>query len=274
MSSFANKHVLITGGGGGLGLLIGIQALKAQASKLIVWDVDQDRLDNIKHKSPQYRNRILTFRTDISDPSQIYRTAKQVLNKISHIDILINNAGIVTGKRFTEHSVDEIEQTISVNQLGMMHTTRAFLPLMIERQTGHIVNIASAAGLMANPGMAVYSSSKWGSIGWSESLRLEMAQDQTGVRVTTVEPSYINTGLFKGVSPPLLTPMLEAENIADRIIEAVRKNKIHLRAPFMVKLLPFLKGILPTKIFDFIAGRLFRVYHSMDTFEGRNPNDK
>lgn len=274
MSSFANKHVLITGGGGGLGLLIGIQALKAQASKLIVWDVDQDRLDNIKHKSPQYRNRILTFRTDISDPSQIYRTAKQVLNKISHIDILINNAGIVTGKRFAEHSVDEIEQTISVNQLGMMHTTRAFLPLMIERQTGHIVNIASAAGLMANPGMAVYASSKWGSIGWSESLRLEMAQDQTGVRVTTVEPSYINTGLFKGVSPPLLTPMLEAENIADRIIEAVRKNKIHLRAPFMVKLLPFLKGILPTKIFDFIAGRLFRVYHSMDTFEGRNPNDK
>jgi short-subunit dehydrogenase len=121
---------------------------------------------------------------------------------------------------------------------------------------------------MANPKMSVYAGSKWGVIGWSESLRLEL-ESNSNINVTTVEPSYINTGLFKGVSPPLLTPLLDAEDIAKKIISAIQKDKIHLREPFMVKVLPFLKGILPTRAFDFVAGRLFQVYHSMDTFKGR-----
>lgn len=273
MSSFTNKHVLITGGAGGIGLLMGKLALKEGASKLIIWDIDGQKLEEIQKEFEEHPSEIYTYRVDISDPVEIYNTAQEVLERIHSIDILINNAGMVVGKRFEEHSREEIEQTLNINLLGAMHTTRAFLPDMIQNRSGHIVNIASASGYLGNPRMSVYASSKWGMIGWSESLRLELEQN-TGIKVTTVEPSYIKTGLFAGVTPPFLTPLLEPMDIAKRIIRAVQQDKIHLRAPFMVKFLPFLKGILPTRLFDWIAGRLFGVYHSMDTFKGRTKSQE
>ncbi|HKK46116.1 MAG TPA: SDR family oxidoreductase [Balneolaceae bacterium] len=269
MSSFKNKHVLITGGAGGIGLLMGKLALKEGAAKLVIWDIDAAKLDEAENHLQEYASEILTFNVNISDPEQVYQAADRVLAKIHSLDILINNAGIVIGKRFEQHSRDDIEQTIKINLLGAMHATRAFLPDMIQSRSGHIVNIASASGYLGNPRMAVYASSKWGMIGWSESLRLELEQD-TDLKVTTVEPSYIKTGLFAGVTPPFLTPLLEPLDIAKRIIDAVKRDKVHLRAPFMVKLLPLLKGLLPTRLFDLIAGKLFGVYHSMDTFQGRN----
>jgi short-subunit dehydrogenase len=269
MSSIKGKHILITGGASGIGFLMGRQALNHGAQKLIIWDIDEQRLSEATDKLPSNSGQVHTYNVDVSDPDQVYQTASNVLEKHSRVDILINNAGVVTGKNFTQHSREDIENTIGVNLLAAMHTTRAFLPSMIDRQSGHIVNIASAAGLMANPNMSVYASSKWGMIGWSESLRIELNQQNAGIPVTTIEPSYINTGMFDGVKPPLLTPFLDANDIAGRIINAIEQNKIHLRAPFMVKLIPFLKGILPTKVFDFVAGRLFQVYHSMDTFKGR-----
>lgn len=266
MSTFKNKHVLITGGASGIGFLMGKYALEEKAAKLIIWDIDRTKLIQTKEKLPQFYDQIHTYQVDISDSDQIYRAAEKVIEEHSHIDILINNAGIVIGKQFANHSPQEIENTIAINLAGVMHTARAFLAGMIERNQGHIVNIASAAGRMANPKMSVYAGSKWGVIGWSESLRVELKQQNSNIRVTTIEPSYINTGMFEGVTPPLLTPMLDSEDISKRIIRSVQKNKIHLRAPFMVKLLPLLKGILPTRVFDFVAGKLFQVYHSMDTF--------
>jgi short-subunit dehydrogenase len=268
MSTFKNKHILITGGAGGIGFLMGREALKHKARKLIVWDISEDNIANCRDLLSGYSDRLFTYPVDISDPDQVYQTAEQVLAKHRHIDILINNAGTVVGGDFSTHSRSNIERLIRINLLGTMHATRSFLDTMINRKKGHIVNIASAAGRMANPNMSVYAGSKWGLIGWSESLRLEL-KTHPHINVTTVEPSYINTGLFEGVSPPALTPLLDAEKIAKKIISAVQKDKIHLREPFMVKILPFLKGILPTRMFDFVAGRLFQVYHSMDTFKGR-----
>lgn len=268
MSTFKNKHILITGGAGGIGFLMGKESLEHNAKKLIIWDIDEGNISKSLHSLSDYSDRVFTHKIDISDPDQVYQTAEQVLAEHHHIDILINNAGTVVGGDFSDHPRSDIERLIRINLLGTMHTTRSFLDTIISREQGHIVNIASAAGRMANPKMSVYTGSKWGVIGWSESLRLEL-ESHPNINVTTVEPSYINTGLFKGVSPPLLTPLLDAEDIAKKIISAIQKDKIHLREPFMVKILPFLKGILPTRVFDFVAGRLFQVYHSMDTFKGR-----
>lgn len=268
MSSFKNKHVLITGGAGGIGLLMGKQALQRGAHKLIIWDVDKSNVVNAKQQLAKYSDRVSFYLVDVSAPDEIYQTAQQVLAQHDKVDILINNAGIVVGKHFNQHTQKDIQNVIAINLLGVMHTTKAFLSQMVERNVGHIVNIASAAGRMANPHMAVYAGSKWGVIGWSESLRLELEQ-YTDLRVTIIEPSYIDTGLFEGVTPPILTPLLDSGDISKHIIRAVEKNKIHLRAPFMVKILPFLKGVLPTRVFDFVAGKLFQVYHSMDTYTGR-----
>lgn len=268
MSTFKNKHILITGGAGGIGFLMGREALKCNAKKLIIWDVSDENISNCLDALSDYSRRVFTYKVDISDSSQVYQAASRVLEDHEHVDILINNAGTVVGGDFSDHSREEIERLIRINLLGTMHTTRAFLDTMINRHQGHVVNIASAAGRMANPKMAVYAGSKWGVIGWSESLRLEL-KSHPDINVTTVEPGYINTGLFEGVSPPVLTPLLDATDIAKKIIRAVQKDNIHLREPFMVKILPFLKGVLPTRVFDFVAGRLFQVYHSMDTFKGR-----
>ena len=273
MSSFNDKNILITGGAGGIGLRMGRLALEEQAANLVIWDIDQNNIEEAKlHLRPE-GDRLHTFYVDVSDSDQVYRAAEQVVEQLGHIDILINNAGIVVGGPFDSQQKEDIERTIAVNLLGVMHTTRAFLPHMKKRASGHIVNIASAAGHMGNPNMAVYAGSKWGVIGWSESLRIELRKEGLPIRLTSVEPGYINTGMFEGVTPPKLTPLLDPEKFSRNVIKAVIQNRIHLRTPFMVKLLPFLKGVLPTRIFDFVAGNLFQVYHSMDTFAGHRPKE-
>lgn len=271
MSVITNSHILITGGASGIGLRMGKNALEQGAAKLAIWDINTEKLEECNKQLANFQDRIHTYKVDVSDPEQIYQSAQKLQSEINHLDILINNAGVVAGKPFHKQDKTDIDKTIAVNLSGVMHTTRAFLPQMIERSTGHIVNIASAAAHMGNPNMSVYAGSKWGVRGWSESLRIELKKQN--ITVTSVEPSYIDTGMFKGVTPPLLTPLLDPENLSRRILRAVEKNKMHLRTPFMVKLLPFLKGVLPAKVFDFVAGKLFKVYHSMDTFTGRKSSN-
>jgi short-subunit dehydrogenase len=215
MSSFKNKNVLITGGASGIGLLMAIQIIKEEASAVIIWDNNPENINLPERKLQVGLPKVFTTKMDIADPDQIYDAAERLLNQINNIDILINNAGIIVGGLFSERSTEEIQQTININLLGAMLVTRAFLPGMQKQGTGHIANIASAAGLMGNTQMAVYAGSKWGLIGWSESLRIELEQQKSGIKITTVEPSYINTGIFEGVTHSFLTPLLDPEYFSE-----------------------------------------------------------
>ena len=266
MSTFQGKHILITGGAGGIGLLMAQRIQTLDPTAITLWDVNEEALQQAGSQLND-ASHLTTHCVDIANPDQIYAQAKIVLESVGPVDILINNAGIVVGKYFEDHSVRDIEQTIRINLLGAMHVCKAFLPAMRHQGSGHIVNIASAAGLIPNPKMTVYASSKWGMVGWSESLRIELSQQNSGINITTVEPSFINTGMFDGVTAPKFTPLLEPDDIVNRIIKAVQSNQTQLRAPFMVKLIPFLKGILPRPLFDSVAGKLFGVYRAMDTFK-------
>ena len=105
-------------------------------------------------------------------------------------------------------------------------------------------------------------------IGWSESLRLELEQGNSGIKVTTVTPFYINTGMFKGVKSPII-PLLKPEVVAKKIIKSIEKNKIFSRMPGIVYAMPFFKGILPQRWFDSVVGKVFGVYGAMDFFKGR-----
>lgn len=273
MSTFSGKKVLVTGGAKGIGKLLGLMALEDGADCLVVWDVDMDAMRDMKEQCSQNNYKCHTYRVNLLETDRIEHHAQQVKEDVGTIDILFNNAGIVTGKPFVNQSFRDIHNTLAVNVEAVMVTANAFLGEMIKQGNGHIINISSASSLMGNPNMSVYAGSKWAVTGWSESLRLEMEGSQTGVKVTTVQPSYVNTGMFEGVKAPLLTPLLKPETIARKIIGAVKKDKILLREPFIVKITPFLKGVLPARIFDLVAGRLFRVYESMNTFRGRQPND-
>jgi len=149
-----------------------------------------------------------------------------------------------------------------------MKLSLAFLPDMIKKTESHIVNISSAAAMLANPNMSVYCASKWALSGWSDSLRLEMENAGTGVKVLTVTPYYIATGMFEGVKSPVI-PILKPEKVARKIIRAIEKNKSVLRTPRIIYLLPLVKGILPKSLLDIVIGKFFGIYSSMDKFKGR-----
>lgn len=273
MSSFRNKKVLVTGGANGIGKLLGLRTLKEGAQCLVVWDVDVEAMEQLCRECDGKNWRCISYKVDLSNPGEIEEAAQLVRNEVGTVDMLFNNAGIVVGKSFLDHSIKHIQQTLAVNVEAVMLTAKAFLPAMIEQKAGHIINISSASALVGNPNMSVYAGSKWAVSGWSESLRLELEQTNSNVKVTTVQPGYIDTGMFAGVKAPLLTPLLNPDDIAEKIIRAVKKNNIMLREPFMVKITPFLKGVLPAKVFDFVAGRLFKVYSSMNNFRGRGSNE-
>jgi len=209
---------------------------------------------------------------DLSELGAIAQTAQSVRRDVGGVDVLINNAGIVRGKYFWEHdNGEDTRSTMQVNALAPMYITREFLPGMIESsREARIVNIASAAGTVANPRMSVYAASKWAVIGWSDSLRLELVQQgYSHVRVTTVVPSYISTGMFEGARGPLLTPILTPEYVVERVWRSMLAGRPFLMLPWSVGLAKALRGILPTRAWDAVAGRVFGVYSSMENFTGR-----
>ncbi|WP_242927229.1 SDR family NAD(P)-dependent oxidoreductase [Pontibacter vulgaris] len=271
MTKIANSTVLITGGASGIGKLTAQRCLQLGATRVILWDINQGNLDHFTKELRAQGYKVSGYVVDVADAADVQQAAEQVLQETGPPDILVNNAGIVVGKLFAEHSFYEIERTLNINVSGVMMVTRAFLPAILTRGSGHIVNIASAAGLIPNPRMSVYAASKWAVLGWSESLRLELEQTGKNMHVTTITPSYIDTGMFAGVKAPVLTPIMQPEHFVEAMLDAIGKNKIILRKPTIVHLLPLFRGLLPARVFDFIVGRGFKVYTSMQNFTGRAP---
>ncbi len=260
--------VLITGGASGIGRLMGRKFLENGAAHIVIWDVNQQAMNDTIAEWSAAGYGASGYLVNLADPEAIAKTAAEMKAKAITVDILVNNAGVIVGKTFVDHTDADIALTIDVNVLAPIYMTEQFLPDMIARKRGHIVNIASAAALVSNPKMSVYCGSKWAVTGWSDSLRIEMEQAKTGVKVTTVNPFYINTGMFDGVRSPFI-PILDADYVARRIIAAVKSDRIFLRLPSIINFVPLLRGILPVRWFDRIGGEWLGIYHSMDRFKGR-----
>ena len=270
MSDFKGKKVLVTGAAMGLGRLMVLRSIEEGAACVVLWDINQEALDKTAEEARAKGGTVHTYIADVSSLDAIKDTAERTLAEVGTIDILFNNAGIVRGGTFLDHTHQDLELTIKINVLGVMHVAKCFLPAMVEQGSGHIVNLASAAGLMPVPLQSAYSPSKNAAMAFSESLRLEMEDARTGVHVTTICPSYINTGMFDGVKAPLLTPILEPDDAVNRIFRAVKSDSLVVCMPWIVNLLPLFRGVLPTRVFDLIVGKLFRVHTSMKEFTGRH----
>ncbi|MGB9034880.1 MAG: SDR family oxidoreductase [Paeniglutamicibacter sp.] len=272
IDTLAGSTVLITGAAMGMGKMYAQLAVRDHASHVILWDINAAELERTAAELRAGGSQIHTMVVDVSRLESIEEAAEAVRSGVGAPDILINNAGIVRGKYFWEHDQrSDIAATMNINTLALMHITREFLPEMISRgRTSRIVNVASAAGLLANPKMSVYSSSKWAVIGWSDSLRLELVQaGHRHIKVTTFCPSYIKTGMFAGARGPLLTPLLEPGPVTERVWRAMKDGQPMLMMPWTVKLSTALRGVLPIAAWDVVAGRVFGVYKSMEHFTGR-----
>jgi short-subunit dehydrogenase len=265
MGDFKGKRVLITGGASGIGKIMGRLALQ-KGAELIIWDIDQAKIDEtlteFKALGTVHGNQV-----DVSNIEQVNNTANLVKEQIGTVDILINNAGIVVGKYFQDHSTEEILRTMNINANAPMIITKEFLHDMIEQNAGHICNIASSASLISNPRMSVYVASKWSLMGWSDSLRLEMQQQRLNVHITSVLPYYISTGMFNGVRS--IVPILKPEKVARKIIRAIEKDRIMISMPWSVHFVRFFQGIMPIWFFDWFVGKVMGIYNMMEHFEGR-----
>ncbi|SNV36757.1 Fatty acyl-CoA reductase [Chryseobacterium taklimakanense] len=266
--NFKGKRVLITGGASGIGKIMGRKALERGCSHLVIWDINQEGLLQTQAEFQTLDGKISLFQVDISDLEQIKSAAEKVNTQTGGIDILINNAGIVVGKYFHEHTHEQISKSMLVNSSALMHITAEFLRGMMARNLGAVCNIASSAGLISNPKMSVYAASKWAAVGWSDSLRLEMEQLKKNISVTTIMPFYISTGMFDGVKSKLL-PILEPEKTSERIIKAIENDTKMLAMPLPYWFIRFSQGILPLPAFDWVMRNVFGIYDTMKDFKGR-----
>jgi len=191
-----------------------------------------------------------------------------VSRDLGYVDILINNAGTVVGKYVHQYDYDDLRQTMLVNYVGGAYLTRLVLPGMMDRNEGHIVNMASVIGLIAMPRMGEYVASKFAIIGFTETLRMELKKAGCrGIKTLCVCTTGVDTGLFPGYKAPRLTPLLKPEAVARAVLKAITKDKSHLELPLVAKILPAMK-LLPMSVQDGIL-QATGFSSSMDGFKAR-----
>jgi len=269
MSEIAGRHALVTGGASGIGRLMALE-LAAHGARVSLWDINAQNLEKVVEEiGARGGAKASGFVCDVSKRERVYEVAEQTRSAAGPVDIVINNAGVVSGRALLDIPDEKIEATFAVNTLSLFWTAKAFLPDMLQRTQGHIVTIASASGLIGVPKLSDYAASKWAAVGFDESLRAELRRSAPGVKTTVVCPFYINTGMFRGVKSrfPLLLPILEEDVVARRVIEAIRSDRPRLCMPPIVYLVPSMR-VLPVGVFDWIATFL-GVNASMDEFKGR-----
>jgi short-subunit dehydrogenase len=273
MSKLNGRRVLITGGAQGIGLEMAMK-FAGRGSSIVLGDLDEEKLVDATAKIAALGVPAWGFPVDVTNPASIAAFKAQVDAEAGPIDVLVNNAGVVFGGPFTKTPLDDHFKTYEVNTLGLVAMTHAFLDDLVARPEAHLVNIASASGFIGLPYGSSYASSKWAAIGFSESIRAELnVEGHKHVHVTIVCPSYIGTGMFEGVEAPKATHILEPGFVAEKVVEAVEHNSVYVKEPWMVKITPLLRELLPTSLYDQIS-HLFGADTSMAHWTGRHGEAK
>lgn len=267
MGSLAGKNVLITGAAGGIGKLMA-EYLAEENCRLALVDINGDLLLKTRNEISRKGAEVHAYTGDISDEKRINETMNKIDRDFGHIDILINNAGIVKGKYFTDMDVNDFRKVMNVNFFGMFMLTKKVLPGMIQKNAGQIVNIASSAGFIGMPKMSEYCASKFAVIGMSDALRMELKNlGRKNIKITVVCPYVIATGMFSGFKPLLFNPVLKPEKVAKKIVRAIKKKTPCLIIPFYLKYLYLLK-ILPVGVQDWLL-LMLGSGRAMENFSGK-----
>ena len=266
--SFKNKTVLITGAASGIGKIMTRKVLEKGANELVLLDYNFEGLQNVSKEYEHFGKSLQLYQVDLSNQQNVLDTIEKIKTDINQIDVVINNAGIVVGKNFVDHTVDDITRTMQINSTTLMLIAQAFLPKMMENNLGAICNIASMAGLTAIPRMSIYNASKWAVVGWTEALYQEMKQAKKDVVINCVMPFYINTGMFDGVKSRVV-PILDPEKVSTKILTNIEKGKLRTPMPLPYWFIRLSQGLLPNRLYDFVMGDLMGVYDSMEDFKGR-----
>jgi len=241
-----NKRILLTGAGGGIGSLVAGR-LAQQGARLALMDRSGEALDEVVESIAAPAHRPLPVPVDLMDNQARQMAVAQATAQLGGIDILINNAGLMSFRPFSEEDPQVIERIIRLNTLVPMQLTRQLLPQLLEQGSGRIVNVGSTFGSIAFAWFATYSTSKFGLRGFSEALRRELAD--TGIGVTYVAPRAVRTKLNSSaiyrMAETIKMNMDEPEWVAGRIVDAIVQERKDVYLGFPESLFVRINALFP-----------------------------
>jgi NADP-dependent 3-hydroxy acid dehydrogenase YdfG len=227
----ADRVAVVTGASSGIGEATS-KALAREGYAVALAARRADRIDQLAEEVSSSGGKALAIPTDVSDPDSAAALISRAKDELGSVDVLVNNAGVMLLGPLLGADLEHWQRMVNVNLLGLIYCTHNALPIMQEQGHGHVVNVSSVAGRIARLGSGVYNATKWGVGAFSESLRQEALN--YGVRVTIVEPGYVDTELQGHNEHPMVVErmekdkeqigkVLEADDIANAIVYAVQQ---------------------------------------------------
>lgn len=268
MKTLKNRTAVVTGAAMGLGRILSRMLLE-NGCRVALVDIDAAALDETR-RALAATGDAQAFACDIAERTQVYELAARVHAQMGPASVLVNNAGIMRAAPVTDLDDATIARMISVNLTAQFWTVKAFLPQMLQCGEGHVVNVASAGGLLALPSLTAYCASKFGVVGFTDALRQEAKRYRWPVTVTCVCPNTINTGMFAGARMVTGTRMLAPEAVCRQILAGIKKNRTYVATPYLAVrfLTPLMKVLLPTAAMDQL-NRALGMWSANDETVGR-----
>ena len=238
------RTIVITGAARGIGFATA-KALITRGARVVIGDRDvalgESAVAKLGNLGP-----VSGYPLDVADPESFATFLdKARADGGGRIDVLINNAGVMPVGPFLEQPDQAIRSAIEVNFYGVVNGCRLVLPEMVKRRSGHIVNIASLAGMLAVPGQALYAGTKFAVVGLSTALADEFAPQ--GVQVSCVMPTFTNTELISGTSTGGMTTPVEPEDIAAAVVRTLDKPKTAVSVPYALRFVAASTAFLPPR---------------------------
>ncbi|KAM4050140.1 17-beta-hydroxysteroid dehydrogenase 13-like [Anomaloglossus baeobatrachus] len=244
--SVSGEIVLITGAGHGIGKITATEFAKLH-TVLVLWDINKNGVEETAAQCRKLGAKVYTYLVDCSKREEIGQAADKVKQEVGDVNILINNAGVVFCADLLSLEDSQIQKIFEVNVLAHFWTTRAFLPSMMRKNHGHIVTIASSAGLFGVPFLVDYCSTKFAAVGYHKALTAELTVLQkTGIKTSCLCPVFVDTGFVKNPSTRF-APVLVPEDVAKTLVDGILINKKMIYVPSFISLIGVIEMFLPER---------------------------
>ena len=275
MKTFKDKVAVVTGAGSGMGRYLSVLLAK-EGADVVVCDVNQETLNETVEMLRKYNVSVSSHVLDVADKEAIEALPQKVKDQHGKVDLVFNNAGVSTGKHFKDMEEENWDWVMDINLHGVINSTRAFIPHLIDRPEAAIVNTSSIFGMVAVPGQTVYHATKFAVRGFTESLALEMAETNKNLQIHCVHPGHVGTNIvansrmdeedlqtneegrssiFTREQPTTIEEMADSfreggmhpSKAAQIILNGVKKNKRRIFIGLDSKLLELSQRIFPNK---------------------------
>jgi short-subunit dehydrogenase len=274
MHEIRGKTALVTGAASGIGRAIALRLAKEGAALFLV-DINESGLAEVAAETGAFGVQVIVRRCNMAEPREVSAAVAEVLSRWNGVDILVNNAGITYYGRTERMTAEHWDQLFRINLLSHIQFTRELLPSLLARREAHVLNVCSILGLIGMPKVTAYCASKFGMVGFSESLRNEFGRQ--GLGVTAICPGFVQTNLF--ANAPLEAEVEEhklppkficttPERVANAAMKAIYRNRRLVVIEPLARLMYATKRFAPWLLDGiFHLGRRKRVARKMAELE-------